>query len=144
MRMRCFFSPYLRRRGFCRPRDGVQVLILGGSAGVTTKMLPKNPGDTFTLTAIYNDPKGKNVPLASLPVATEPTLGTLTPVGTPTLGDAQFEFTGTVPANAAAGTQYSVLISAEGDPSPGVNTINGNFIIGVVADEDTTVAITGA
>lgn len=106
-------------------------------------MLTKNPGDDFTLTAVYADPKGKTDPLGALPVATEPTLGTLTPVGTPTVNDAQFQFTGTVPADAAPGTLYVVEIDAEGDPTPGVNTIKGQFTIGVVAAEDTTVTITG-
>ena len=46
-------------------------------------MITKNPGDTFTLSAVYTDPKGKSDHLASLPVATEPTLGALAPVGTP-------------------------------------------------------------
>ena len=107
-------------------------------------MLTKNPGDTFTLTAIYTDKNGKTDPLASLPVATEPTLGTLTPVGTPTVNDLQFQFTGTVPANATSGQQFVVEIDAEGDPTPGVDTIKGQFTIGVAIDEDTQVAITGA
>lgn len=107
-------------------------------------MLTKNPGDSFTLTAVYSDKNGKSVPLASLPVATEPTLGTLSPVGTPTINDAQFQFSGTIPADAASGTQYVVEIDAEGDVTPGVNTIKGQFTIGVAVDEDTQVAITGA
>ncbi len=107
-------------------------------------MLPKNPGESFVLTAIFSDKNDKVEPLASLPVATEPTLGTLTPVGTPTLNDPQYQFSGVVPADAAPGTQYNVTIKAEGDPTPGNDTIVGNYIVGVVALEDTKVAITGA
>lgn len=131
--------------GFSRPRRGIKLLILGGAAGVTPTMLTKNPGATFTLTAVYTDPNGKSVPLASLPVATEKSgVITLTAVGTPTVNDPSFQFSGTVPTNAAAGTQYEIDITAEGDPTPGVDTISGSFNIGVVADEDTQVAITGA
>lgn len=107
-------------------------------------MLTKNPGDTFTLTAIYTDPKGKSVPLASLPVATEPTgVIALSPVGTPTVNDPQFQFTGVIPTDAVAGTNYEIDITAEGDPTPGLDTIPGKFNVGVAADEDTQVAITG-
>lgn len=107
-------------------------------------MLSKNPGDTFTLTAVYADPKGKTVPLASLPVAVEKSgVISLTAVGSPTVNDPSFQFTGTVPADAAAGTQYEIDITAEGDVTPGVDTIAGTFNVGVVADEDTSVVITG-
>lgn len=107
-------------------------------------MLNKNPGASFTLTAVFADPAGKTVPLGALPTATESTGAiTLSPVGTPAVGDAQFQFTGSVPADAVAGTQYTITLSAEGDPTPGVDTITGTFTVGVAADEDTTVTITG-
>lgn len=107
-------------------------------------MLNKNAGDSFTLTAVYSDPKDKTVPLASLPVAIEKTgVIILTAVGTPTVNDASFQFTGTIPTDAAPGTEYEFDITAEGDPTPGADTIPGSFLIGVVADEDTKVVITG-
>ena len=106
-------------------------------------MLSKQPGASFVLTAKYSDDSGKRDPLGALPVATEPTLGTLAPVGTPTVNDDQYQFTGTVPADAAPGTVYTVEIDAEGDATPGANVIKGQFNIGVVADEDTKVTITG-
>ena len=107
-------------------------------------MLSKLAGASFVLTAVYADPKGVSVPLASLPTAAESTGAiTLSAVGNPTVADPSFQFTGTVPADAVAGTIYEIDISAEGDPTPGVNTIVGKFSVGVAADEDTTVTITG-
>lgn len=107
-------------------------------------MLSKQPGASFVLTAKYTDNDDKSDPLGSLPVATEPTLGTLTPVGTPTLNDGTYQFSGVVPADAVPGTQYVVEIDAEGDAVAGQNTIKGQFTIGVIAAEDTKVEITGA
>lgn len=107
-------------------------------------MISKNPGDSFSLTAIFSDKNGKVEPLAALPTCVEASGLATTPVGTPTVNDPQFQFTGTVPADAAPGTQFTFTISAEGDPVPGQDTITGQFVVGVVALEDTQVAITGA
>lgn len=133
----------LERLRHCRPRRDTRVLILGGSAGVNVAMLTKNPGDTFTLTAVYTDKNGKTEPLATLPVCTEASGVATSPVGSPTVNDAQFQFTGTVPVDAAAGSTLDFTITAEGDPTPGVDTLTGTFQIGVVALEDTNVTITG-
>lgn len=107
-------------------------------------MLSKLAGAAFVLTAAYADDDQKAEPLFSLPTCNEPTLGNIPLQGTPGLGDGTYNFGGTIPADAAPGTTYTFEIDAEGDPTPGVNTIKGQYQIVVISKEDTHVTISGA
>lgn len=104
-------------------------------------MITKLQGDSVTLTAIFSDKNGKTVPLAGLPTCVDPA-GKLSfsPVGIPTVNDPQFQWTATVPTDCPPG-DYPINISAEGDPTPGQDTVSGSYTITVAADEDTQVAI---
>lgn len=104
-----------------------------------------NPGQTKTLTAIFTDDAGNTDPLGALPTAVDPNgFLTLTPVGTPTVNDKQFQWSMACPASAAVDTALEIDVAAEGDPTPGVNTIKNTIAGSVIAAEDTHVALSVA
>jgi len=101
-----------------------------------------NPGQTKTLTAKFSDNSGVVDPLGVLPTATDPaSLLTITPVGTPTVNDRQFQWTVLAPASAAVGTALEIDVHAEGDPTPGTDPIDGKILGTVIAPEDTQMAL---
>lgn len=87
-------------------------------------------GASTTATALFVDPQGVAQPLSSVPVwaATPSGLVNLTPA-------ADGMTCAVVPV--AAG-DVTLTATAEGDPTPGVNTIVATAALSVAPDEDTT------
>lgn len=102
------------------------------------------PGQTKTLTAVFTDASGVNHPLGALPTATcSNTDITLTPVGTPTISDPQFQWSIAASATAAP-ADIEVDVSAEGDAVAVVDTITGKILGSITAAEDTQVSLSVA
>lgn len=91
-------------------------------------------GASTTATALFVDPQGVAQPLTSKPV------WAASPDGLVTLTPADDGMTCAI-APVAAG-DVTVTVSAEADPTPGVNTVTGTASLTVSPDEDTTATIT--
>lgn len=92
-------------------------------------------GSTHTATAVFTDANGVTRPLHSIPA------WSASPDGLVTLAPAEDGMTCGITAGSTDG-DVTLTVTAEGDPSPGVNTITGTFDLSVVDPEDTQVTIT--
>lgn len=128
-----------------RPKRRVSISLAIGLTGVEMSNFTINPGQTKTLTAKFTDANGNTDPLGALPTATDPNgVLTVAAVGTPTVNDQQFQWTIACPTTASAGTALEVDVHAEGDPTAGVDPIDGKILGTVIAPEDTQVALSVA
>lgn len=92
-------------------------------------------GQTRVLTAVFADGNGKTWPLFSQPTAVDPNgLITFAPLGDQTLDGGPYKWNITCPAGVADGTDITLNVQAEGDPTPGKNTLKAT-ITGVVGEQ---------
>ena len=131
----------LRRR--LPPAPSAHVSLAVGSKEIEMTSFNLKPGETKTLTAAYTDDNGKTDPLGQVPVASCSDADiTLTPIGTFTVNDPQFQWTIAASANATPG-DFEVDVDAKGDQA-GNDDIPGKILGTVPAPEDTRVALSVA
>lgn len=94
-------------------------------------------GSSHTATAVFTDANGvvRPLPAGVVPAwsVSDPASGVLTP--------AADGMTALLVAGSTDG-DYTLTVTAEGDPAPGVDTLTGNFAFTVTDPEDTQVSIT--
>lgn len=122
------------------PARRAHVSIAVGPENVQMASFNIQPGQSKTLTAVFSDASGVSHPLSQLPTCVDPagTMTNITPVGSPTVNDPQFQWTFTCDASVAAGTTGQ--LNLEGINPDGV-TDDGDITYTVTAADDTQVTI---